>query len=302
MDYKDYYSILGVDKKATQEEIKKAYRKLANKYHPDKNPDSKTAEDKFKEVNEANEVLSNPDKRKQYDTLGANYNRYRQGGGSGGFDDFMRNTAGGTQMNFDNLSDLFGQMGGSSIFEQIFGNMGGSGRTRARKGRDVQAEITISLEEAYNGTQKVIEIGGKQLRFSIKPGIEDGQTLRIAGKGGVGSGGGPSGNLYLIVRIAPNADWERRGNDLYTTLPVDLYTALLGGKVRVNSLKGGININIQPETPNGKVLRLKDLGMPHYDNPTQFGALYATVQVQLPVNLNDEEKKLISRLAALRKA
>jgi len=303
MDYKDYYGVLGVDKKASPEEIKKAYRKLANKYHPDKNPGSKEAEDKFKEINEANEVLSDTEKRKQYDMLGANWNRYRQGGGSGGFDDFFRNATGGSQMNFDNLSDLFEQMGGSgSIFDQIFGNMGGNARTRARKGRDVQGEITISLEEAFAGVQKIIETGtGEQLRLNIKPGIENGQTLRIPGKGGTGANGGPNGNLYLTIHIAPNPNWERKGNDLYSKLPIDLYTALLGGKVQVHTLKGSLNITIPPETPNGKVLRLKDMGMPHYQNPALFGNLYVTVQVLLPQNLTPQEKDLISQLAALRK-
>ncbi len=303
MEYKDYYKTLGVEKNASPEEVKKAYRKLANKFHPDKNPNNKEAEDKFKEVNEANEVLSDPEKRKKYDTLGSDWNRYRQSGGTGGFDDYFRNATGGSQMNYQDLNDIFSQMEGGSIFEQIFGNMAGNGnsRTRSRKGRDVKAELTILLNEAYTGVQKVIEIGGKQLRIHIKQGISDGQVLRMPGKGSAGSKGAENGDLLLTIKVAPHPKWERKGNDLYATQPIDLYTALLGGKVQIETLKGSINITIPSETPNSKVLRLKDMGMPHYDNPAQFGSLFLKIDVQLPANLSQEEKALLSQLAELRK-
>ncbi|HRI28862.1 MAG TPA: J domain-containing protein [Chitinophagales bacterium] len=302
MQYKDYYQILGVDKNATPDEIKKAYRKLANQYHPDKNPDNKTAEEKFKEINEANEVLSDPEKRKQYDMLGANWNRYRQGGGAGGFDDFFRSAGGGTYTNFDNLSDIFSQMGGGSIFEQIFGGMmGGSNtRQRARKGSDLKTELTITLADAYHGTQKVIDTGTQQLRLTIKPGVEDGTTLRIPGKGRAGSNGAPAGNLLIAVKVLPQQGWERKGDDLYGTLPISVYTAVLGGKTTIETPAGSITLTVPPETPNGKTLRLKDKGMPVYDQPGKFGSMYVTISVQLPTNLTAKEKELFAQLAALR--
>jgi len=303
MEYKDYYKILEVEKTANAESIKKAYRKLANKYHPDKNPNNKEAEDKFKEINEANEILSDPEKRKKYDTLGSDWNRYRQSGGTGGFDDFFRNTSGGSQMNYQDLSDFFSQMGGGSIFEEIFGDMtgGSKSRNRARKGRDVKAELTILLSESYSGVQKIIEIGGNQLRINLKPGITDKQTLRLKGKGQQGVNGGVNGDLLLTINVAPHPKFELKGEDIYTTQVIDLYTALLGGKVKIETLKGSINLTIPPETPNNKLLRLKDLGMPKYSDPSQFGSLYLKIEVQLPTNLNQREKELFTELSELRK-
>lgn len=304
MNYKDYYKILGVPKGASQDDIRKAYRKLARKYHPDTNAGNKKAEEKFKEINEANEVLSDPKKRKQYDTLGTNWKRYQQSGGGGGFGDFMRGNMNGQNVNFEDLSDLFRGMGGSgSIFESIFGNMGGGGfgqTRRPRKGEDMRAEFAISLEEAYRGGKKEVRVANKNIRFTIKPGIANGQILKFKGKGYPSPSGGTNGDLLIKVNVKAHPKFERKNNDIYTNLPVNVYKALLGGKVQLQTLKGKISLPIAPETPNGKVLRLQKLGMPNYKNNKQFGDLYVNVQVELPTNLSDKEKELLQQLADLR--
>jgi curved DNA-binding protein len=310
MEYKDYYKTLGVEKSATQDEIKKAYRKLAVKYHPDKNKGDKEAESKFKEIAEAYEVLKDPEKRRKYDTLGANWKQYQTQGG-GGFDDYDwsafggRAGRGGTRGEFEgNFNDFFGGGGFSDFFNNFFG--GGFGRrTEAAqqgfKGKDYEGELTISLEEAYSGTQRMIDVEGKKLRIKIKPGIADGQALRIRQKGGQGVRGGEPGDVFLKINVLQHSIYERQGDDLNTNLDVDLYTAVLGGKTRISTLKGDMEINIPEGTENGKKLRLKGLGMPVHDNPGSFGDLYVKINVVVPKNLTSEEKDLFVKLAALRK-
>ena len=310
MEYKDYYKTLGVAKTATASEIKKAYRKLAVKYHPDKTEGDKAAEEKFKEVTEAYEVLKDTEKRKKYDELGANWKMYEQQGtnGRGGYGSPFG--GGRTQQEFsEEYSDLFGGGGFSDFFESFFGGRGGgaqgpytSQRGYAIKGQDHQASITIPLQQAYEGVTPVVNVSGKRLRIKIKPGIEDGQTLKIGGKGGESIQGGPAGDLFLKINVEQHPTFTRKGNDLHTSVPVDVYTAILGGKVTINTLKGPVSISIPAGTDNGKVLRLKEMGMPHYGNAVRFGNLFATVNLTTPKNLSAEEISLVKQLRALREA
>jgi curved DNA-binding protein len=314
MDYKDYYKILGVEKTATTEQIKKAYRKLARQYHPDVNPNDATAEQKFKEVNEANEVLSDAEKRKKYDQFGADYQRYEQAGaggagrGPGGFD-WSQYAQGGQGGN------PFGGFGGggasfeegedfSDFFSSLFGGMGGGaagGRgTRPGAGQDYQAELELTLEEAYHGGPRTITVQGKNLRLTIQPGVADGQTIRLRDQGGPGRNGGPTGSLLITFRILPDARYVRTGDDLTQDVPVSLYRALLGGSETVETLSGAVKINIKPESANGTRLRLRGKGFPVYRQEGKFGDLYLRLNVQLPQNLTDQEKDLIKQLAQLR--
>lgn len=307
MDYKDYYKILGVDKNASPKDIKKAYRKLAAKYHPDKNPDDKVAELKFKEINEANQVLSNPEKRKQYDTLGANWKAYQQGT----YDPYQgRGRSGSRTYTFQgDPSDFFGQQGGdySSFFEHFFGGgqFAGSGQRRQRKrrshpGRDLEAIMEITLQEAYYGSSRVFELEGKKLRIKIKPGAYHEQKLKIKGKGLAGPSGGEKGDLYILLSLIPDPKFERIGVNLRCTVKVDLYTAVLGGKIDVPSITGAVKMTIPKGTNSGKTLRLKGKGMPQYDNPTKFGDMLVKVIVQMPTNLSAEEVALFKRLQVMR--
>ena len=311
MEYKDYYKVLGLEKNATPEQIKKAYRKLARQHHPDVNPDDKGAEQKFKELNEANEVLSDPEKRKKYDQFGADWQRYQQqpGGGAGrsgppggGFD-WSQYTQGG--------GGGFGGSGGSpfgegedfsDFFGSLFGNMGGGGGRSRRPGagQDYQAELELSLEEAYQGGPRTITVNGKNLRLAIAPGVADGQTIRLRDQGGSGRNGGPPGALLITFRIRPDARYARTGDDLTQDVPVSLYKALLGGEQTVDTLSGPVKIKLKPETPNGTRLRLRGKGFPVYKKEGQFGDLYLRLSLTLPQHLSEEEKGLIQQLAALR--
>ena len=315
MDYKDYYKILGVDKSASAEEIKKAYRKLAVKYHPDKNKGDVAAEEKFKEVSEAYNVLSNPEKRKQYDQMGANWNQYRQAGGDpAGFDwsQYARQYGAGGQSGYGfdgNFGDFFNESGPadggfSSFFQSMFGGgFGGAGRAgryRNSKGQDFQASLEISLEEAYNGTTRQFTVNGQQLRIKLKPGIENGQSLKLKGKGAPSPQGGLSGDLYLTIQVREHPQWKREGNDIRTTVDVDLYTAVLGGKVKVPTLAKPVQLNLPPYTQNDKVLRLRGKGMPLYGKAGIFGDMYIQLKVQLPQQLSAEEEALFRQLKELR--
>jgi len=303
MEYKDYYKILGVDKTASKEEIKKQYKKLARKYHPDVNPGNKEAEEKFKAINEANEVLSDDEKRKKYDALGADWKRYEQTGGQGGgFDWSQYGQPGGGS--YQTYSGDFGGGDFSDFFSSIFGNMGGGGRGRrasmASKGQDYTADLSLNLEEAYTGGRKTITVNGKNLRINIKPGVEDGQTIRLKGNGGPGGQGGDNGDLYLTFRITPDPRFTRKGNDLHLEVPVPVYLAALGGETMVNTLNGQLKIKLKPGTQNGTLLRLKGKGFPVYNQEGSFGDLYVKVTLQLPDNLTDQEKDLFRQLAQLR--
>ena len=311
MDYKDYYKALGVEKTATAEQIKKAYRKLARQHHPDVNPNDKGAEQKFKDINEANEVLSDPEKRKKYDQFGADWQRYQQqpGGGragqpGGGFDwsQYTQGQGGGGGGGNpfgegDDFSDFFGS---------LFGNTGGGGRARGGSrpgaGPDYQAELELTLEEAYHGGPRTITVHGKNLRLTIQPGVADGQTIRLRDQGGPGRQGGPNGSLLITFRIRPDARYVRTGNDLTQDVPVPLYKALLGGEQTVEALSGPVKIKLKPETPNGTRLRLRGKGFPVYKQAGEFGDLYLRLTLVLPQHLTEKEIDLIQQLAALRPA
>lgn len=314
MEYKDYYKILGVDKNASADEIKTTFRKLALKYHPDKTKGDKVAEEKFKEANEAYEVLSNSEKRKKYDELGENWKYYQQGGGDAqGFDwskytQGQGGTGGGrTYYQYEgDPNEVFGGSGFSDFFDAIFGQAsrtGGPGRKRRTssfKGQDFTAEMNITLDEAYRGGARVFKLDGQSIKLQIKPGIKSGQVLKLTGKGATGMNGGPAGDLLLTINVMTNSKYERKGDDLYTDLNVDLYTAILGGKKEFRTLKGSIKLNIQKGTTNGKVLKLPKMGMPRYNKPKEYGDLYVKLIIQLPENLKEKELSLFKELQSLR--
>lgn len=307
MNYKDYYKDLGLAPTASPVEIKKAYRTLAKKFHPDKAKGDKKLEEKFKAVNEANEVLSDPVKRKKYDQFGAEWKQYEAAGAKpGGFDWSKYTNAGGgpSQQSSNRRSESgFDDESVNDLFEMLFGQRTRGrerGRERAIKGEDLTTETTLSLEEAYHGTTRLIQVHGQTIKVTIKPGIADKQILRIEGKGGRGSGGGPNGDIYLTISIVRHQELQRIGDDLHRVLPVELYTAVLGGKTIISALKGKVTVNIPRGTPNGKELRLLGLGMPVYGKKEEFGNLLVKIEIVLPELLNDEELGLFSQLSALR--
>ncbi|MBS4035320.1 MAG: J domain-containing protein [Ignavibacterium sp.] len=309
MEFKDYYKILSVDKSASKDEIKKAYRKLAMKYHPDRNPNDKAAEEKFKEITEANEVLSDPEKRKKYDTLGADWKQYQHAGGD--FGDFFSQFGGtrrrgGTTYEFSgDINDIFGNMGGgfSEFFESFFGGSGrrsGFGETvqHQQTAVNVEADLNITLEEAFNGSERQIIIDGKKLKIKINPGTKDGQKLRLKGLGRSRTTNGNKGDLYLNIHIIQHPFYEIKDNNLYYNLDVDIYTAVLGGKELIKTLDGKIiSINIPEGTESENVLRLKGLGL---NKNYGRGDLFVKIHVTVPKNLNREEKELFNKLKTLR--
>ena len=319
MEYKDYYKSLGVSKKASQEEIKKAYRKLALKYHPDRNPNNKKAEERFKEVAEAYEVLKDPEKRKRYDELGANWKQYERAGADagawsgfgqgGGFN--YRNYGGrqrGTgQAGGFGFEDFFGGGGGfSDFFERFFGGFGQERpgqqhyqRSRASAGRDYEAMLDVSMHEVLKGTSRMLNIEGKKIRINIKPGVKDGQVLRLKGKGGQGAHGGPAGNIYLKVNIKNMTDLQRKGNDLYINQPVSFYDALFGGKIDIKTLDGNVSIKIPKNTRGGKTFRLKGKGLPQYSDNRIKGDLYVKISIDIPENMKEEEIDLLDKAARI---
>jgi curved DNA-binding protein len=308
MTYKDYYSVLGVPATASAADIKKAYRKLALKFHPDRTRGDRGAEEKFKDINEANEVLRDPEKRKKYDRFGADWKVYEQAGAQpGGFDwsKYAGDQGGRARPgNAGPAGTAFGEEGGGDLFELLFGQSGARKRGRrnsALKGEDLEAETLLSLEEAYAGATRLIHLHGQTIRVTVRPGIADKQVLRIAGKGGAGFQGGANGDLFLTINIAPHPGFQRRGNDLLCDLPVGLYTAVLGGKSQARTPRGTVNIDIQKETPNNKELRLVGLGMPVYGDKGAFGNLFVRIDVRVPEHLSAEETALFEKLAALRK-
>jgi curved DNA-binding protein len=305
MEYKDYYKVLGVDKKASQEEIKKAYRKLAMQYHPDKNAGNKTAEEKFKQITEANGVIGDPDKRKKYDELGENWQQYEQGNYQPG-GNFGGAGRGRQQYSYEDMGDIFGEGGGGSgfsdFFEQFFGGGGSSkagqkGKQRAYKGNDLETEMDITLEEANEGTSRIINLETEKLRISTKPGAYDGQLLRIKGKGGKGSSAAHHGDLFVRVKVLPHRQFTRKGDDLHTVQNIDLYTAVLGGDAIVTTLTGKIKIKVEAGTQQGKTIRIKGKGMPVLDSKTNaHGDLYVQLQVEIPTKLSDKQKELFAQL------
>jgi len=313
MEYKDYYKILGVDRNATQKEIKQAYRRLARKHHPDVNPGDRLAQERFKEINEAYEVLGDPEKRKKYDQLGTSWHQWqRMGGRPQDFDWsqwFTWPEGGRVHVRYgpvEDLGDLFGDLGGfSDFFQHIFGGMGGSPRVRTepwgmefRRGQDIEQEVEITLEEAFHGTTRLLQMDGHRLEVKIPPGVDTGSRVRIAG--GVGAASGARGDMYLAIKVAPHPTFERRGEDLYCEVPVDLYMAVLGGEVKVPTLKGGVMLKIPSETQGGKTFRLKGQGMPYLRDPGRRGDLYAKVKIMLPKRLSERERELFRELAKMR--
>lgn len=294
MEYKDYYKILGVEKGATQEEIKKAFRKLAVKYHPDKNPNDKKAEEKFKEANEANEVLGDPEKRKKYDELGANWKQYQQQG-----DQYQRQYSRRTH----DFEEGFGG-GFSDFFESFFGG-GFSGyerqQTRSRVGADLTAEMELSLQDVFYGSTRQVTINGERINLKVKPGTRDGQVLRMKGKGSPGSGGGSPGDLLITVKLIQDSRFERKGDDLYFSHPLDVITATLGDSISVEGFDKTVNIKIPPGTDSNKLFRLRGMGLPNFENPAIRGDAYVRMVLLTPKNLTEEEKKLLHQFQALRK-
>jgi len=293
VDYKDYYKVLGVDKKASQDEIKKAYRVLAVKHHPDKNPDNKEAEEKFKLANEANEVLSNPTKRKKYDELGENWQQYEKGNQQNPFN----GASGGQQFYEGNGGDPFGRQSDfSDFFEQFFAGKQGRGKAQNRKGHDYETEMEITFEEAFKGTSRIIQLENETLRVTTKPGAYNDLLLQIKGKGANGSSKDQRGDLFVRVKLAPNPQFKIKGDDLYSQHEIDLYTAVLGGDALVNTLSGQVKIKVAAGTQNDKSIRLKGKGMPLYQKPEQFGDLYIQLKVHIPENLNEKQKELFETI------
>jgi len=330
MDFKDYYSTLGVAKNATAKDIKQAFRKLARKLHPDVNPGDKSSETRFKEINEAYEVLGDPEKRKKYDELGANWRMYEQAGAQGGPGFDPRQAGGGAwNVNFggapggqsgyrtmtqEEMNEMFGgENPFSDFFQTFFGGMhaeeprGRAGRartSRARAGRDVEQELELSMEDAYHGTTRRFSIQHegqtRNVDVRIPAGVGDGSRVRIAGEGEPGAGGAKPGDLYLRIRATPHAQIERKGRDLYIRVPVPLTTAVLGGEVDIKTLGGkSLRLKIPPGTQNAQVFRLKGHGMPVTGRPGEYGDLYATVDVQLPRTLSPEQRAHFEALQKL---
>lgn len=315
MEYKDYYKILGVGKDASEKEIKKAFRRLARQYHPDVNPDDSQAEERFKEINEAHEVLSDPEKRQKYDRLGADWQRWQQRGGRPGDFDWGQWTAGrpGERVHVrygtpEDLEDLFG--GGSpfsDFFSQIFGGMGGGPGTggfqyemRPQRGRDYEQPVDITLNEAYHGTARILQMEGQRLEIRIPAGAKTGTRVRMSGQGASGVAGAPAGDLYLRVTVLPDPRFERKGDDLHTTVTADLFTLVLGGELRVPTMTGSVALTVPPGTQNGRTFRLRGKGMPHLRQPDQYGDLYAKVEVRLPTDLTHEQRELFEQLRGLK--
>jgi curved DNA-binding protein len=319
MEYKNYYSDLDVDRKASQEEIKKAYRKLAKKYHPDVNPGDKKAEEKFKEISEAYEVLSDPQKRQKYDQLGMEWQHYQSTGGRPENFNWSQWESPPNQnysyrtVSPEEFEELFGSSGGySSFFESLFGrgaarHPGEGGNQQfyyqqmPQKGADNEHKLQITLREAFHGTKRVLEWeDGRKIEAKVPAGVKTGSRLRLKGQGSSGIAGGKAGDLYLYIEVLPDAQFERENDDLKTTVPVDLFTMLLGGKVSVSGLDRTVNLNIPEETSNGRVFRLRDLGMPRLKEPKQRGDLYVKVEANLPHHLSAEEKKLLEQWKKIR--
>jgi curved DNA-binding protein len=293
MDYKDYYKILGVDRKASDDDIRKAYRKLAKQYHPDYNPNNKQSEDRFKEINEAYEVLSDAKKRSHYDRLGSEYSQWQRRGGPGNFNwDQYGGFPGGTRVNMDDLNEMFGGGGFSDFFQTIFG-MGGRQSARSQP-QGYQQEVDITLEEAYKGTTRLTETNGKQKRVRIPAGVRTGSKVRVAGAG-------PDGlDLYLMIQVTEDPRFERHGNDLHTSANVDVFTAILGGEADVETFDGRIKLNIPAGTQPEQVFRLAGRGLPHVRDPKEKGDLFVKIKVQIPKYLSSKQRELLEQVSKIK--
>lgn len=295
MAFVDYYKILGLNKGATEEEIKKAYRKLARKYHPDLNPNDKTSEQKFKELNEANEVLSNPENRKKYDQHGSDWKHADE-----------INKAKQQQQAYNSASagdGDFSEGDYSAFFESMFGSGAGRGRAQSNaqfRGQDFHAQMTLDIKNILQSQKQILTINGKKVNITIPAGIEDEQVLKLKNFGGQGANGGPNGDLFVKFNIVNNTPFKRDKNDLYTTVSLDLYTALLGGEIIAETFDGKVKLKIQPETQNDTKVKLKGKGLPIFNKEGQFGDLFISFQIALPTQLSEQEKELFSTLQNLR--
>ena len=300
MDYKDYYKILGVDRKASEDDIRKAYRDLAKKHHPDRNPKDNQAEERFKEINEAYQVLSDPQKRSVYDRVGSDYSNWQRRGAPGDFnwEDYVGRYPGGMggtrQVNYEDLEEMFGGTGGgfSDFFRTIFG-MREEQATRSRP-QMYQQHLEISMEEAYRGATRILQNNGKQKQVRIPAGVRTGSKVRVAGAGPNGT------DLYLIISVAEDSRFERRGNDLHTTATVSVFTAILGGEAEVETLDGKIKLNVPAGTQPEQVFRLAGRGMPLVKNPDQKGDLYVRLKVQIPKYLSEKQRELLDEASRLK--
>lgn len=306
MAYIDYYSILGVDKTATQDDIKKAYRKLARKYHPDLNPNDPSAKEKFQAINEANEVLSDPEKRKKYDAYGENWKHADEfEAQQRAYQTRQGDAAGGTEYWYSTDGQHFtggfgGNAGGfSDFFEELFGHRGGASDRRGRgafRGQDIEAELHLTLREAAATHKQTFTVGGETLRITVPAGVADGQVIKLKGHGGKGANGGPDGDLYITFVVGDDPVFKRKDNDLYTDVTIDLYTAVLGGEVTVNTLDGQVKLKVRPGTQNGAMVRLKGKGFPVYKQEGSFGDLLVTYHITIPTSLTEHQKDLFREL------
>ncbi len=293
MDFVDYYKLLGIDKSATPKEIRSAYRKLARKYHPDLNPNDKDANKNFQQINEANEVLSDPEKRKKYDQYGKDWKhteQYEPGSNTGEQQSYSEGKR---------YSGMKSEGDFSDFFEAMFGGGADAGRRRHVKyrGEDYNAELHLELEDALKTHKQTLTVNSKKIRINIPAGIENGQVIKIQGHGGAGINGGPNGDLYIKFTIANHSDIKRSGNDLYTKVNLELYTAVLGGEITIDTLTGKVKLKVKPETQNGTKIKLTGKGFPVYKNEGQFGDLYITYEVKIPTNLTEKQKTLFAELS-----
>lgn len=300
MAYIDYYKILGLDKGASQEDVKKAYKKLARKYHPDLNPNDPDAHRKFQEINEANEVLSDPEKRKKYDQYGENWKHADQfesagaqygqyGGGSG------NNGSGGSYWSSSGDDGEF-----SDFFENLFGSRRGSrSSSYGFRGQDYTAELHLNLTDAAKTHKQVITVNGKNLRITVPAGVANGQTIKLKGQGGPGTNGGPAGDLYITFNITDNTPFKREGDDLYLTVPLNLFTAVLGGEQYIDTLDGKVKLQVKPGTQNNTKVRLKGKGFPVYKQEGKFGDLFVTYSIEIPTHLSERQKELFREIQSL---
>ena len=293
MNFIDYYQILGIDKTASSKEIKSAYRKLARKVHPDLNPNDKDAKKNFQQINEANEVLSDPEKRKKYDQYGKDWQHADEFEKAGRYREQSSDSRGAS------YSGARGEGDFSDFFESIFGGATGGGRSRQVKyrGEDYNAELQLNLIDAYKTQKQTLTVNGKNIRITIPAGIENGQTIKISGYGGPGVNGGPSGDLYITFSISVHPHFKRLGSNLYTTVDLDIYTAVLGGEITVDTLNGKVKLRVKPETQNGSKIKLKGKGFSVYKNEGHYGDLYITYAIKIPTNLTEKQKVLFTELS-----
>jgi curved DNA-binding protein len=296
MEFIDYYKILGVGKNASTEDIKKAYRKLARKHHPDLNPNDKEAHKKFQQINEANEVLSDPEKRKKYDQYGKDWQHADQ------FEQARRQQRqyANTNTGGQSFTEDFGGDDFSDFFASMFGGSTKRSRQKGFKGQDYEAELHLSLREAATTHQQTLTVNGKNIRITIYAGVENEQRIKLKGHGGPGVNGGPDGDLYITFKIADDPRFKRSGSDLHTTQDLDLYIAVLGGEATIETLDGKVKLKVPPETQNGTKVRLRGKGFPVYKQEGQHGDLYVTYQVKIPTHLSEKEKELFTQLSKLK--